>query len=283
MTLAHRVDAPQRIDLGEFDPKQDGGLDKKQGHEQLAKLGERLDTLQEELYAAGTHSLLVVFQGMDTAGKDGAIQHVFRFCNPQGTQVTSFKVPTAEELAHDFLWRIHRAAPRVGQIGIFNRSHYEDVLVVRVHELAPKHVWEQRFDQINAFEQLLAQNRTIILKFFLHIDKDEQEQRLRERELEIDKAWKLSAGDWKERAYWDDYQRAYEDAIGRCATPHAPWYIVPANRKWFRNLAVAQVLVETLERFRPEWHATLKAMSDARIAELDAYRQETGQAQTHDG
>jgi PPK2 family polyphosphate:nucleotide phosphotransferase len=283
MTLAHRVDAPQRIDLGEFDSKQDGGLDKKQGHEQLAKLGERLDTLQEELYAAGTHSLLVVFQGMDTAGKDGAIQHVFRFCNPQGTQVTSFKVPTAEELAHDFLWRIHRAAPRVGQIGIFNRSHYEDVLVVRVHELAPKHVWEQRFDQINAFEQLLAQNRTIILKFFLHIDKDEQEQRLRERELEIDKAWKLSAGDWKERAYWDDYQRAYEDAIGRCATPHAPWYIVPANRKWFRNLAVAQVLVETLERFRPEWHATLKAMSDARIAELDAYRQETGQAQTHDG
>ncbi|HEU5089849.1 MAG TPA: PPK2 family polyphosphate kinase [Roseiflexaceae bacterium] len=280
MPFAVRIDSPGRIKLEDYDPKQDGGLSKDEGKKEFDKLDQRLDVLQEELYAAGSHSVLVIFQGMDTAGKDGAIRTVFRSCNPQGVQVTSFKVPTEEELSHDFLWRIHRHTPRIGQIGIFNRSHYEDVLVVRVHELVRKEVWQQRYEHINAFEALLADNRTIVLKFFLHIDKDEQEERLRDREEEVEKAWKLSAGDWKERTHWDAYQRAYEDAIGRCAALHAPWYIVPSNRKWFRDLAVAEALADTLERYRPQWQATLQKMSAARLAELAAYRAEMKAAGT---
>jgi PPK2 family polyphosphate:nucleotide phosphotransferase len=215
---------------------------------------------------------------MDTSGKDGAIRNVLLNVNPQGCRVESFKVPTEEELAHDFLWRVHKVAPRKGMLGVFNRSHYEDVLVVRVHKLVPEQVWKARYEQINAFERLLADNGTIILKFFLHISKQEQEQRLLDREKEVDKAWKLAAGDWRERAYWDDYQKAYEDALTRCNRDYAPWYIVPANRKWFRNLAISEALVATLKEYRGEWRAALKKMSERRRAELAALRAEKDQS-----
>jgi PPK2 family polyphosphate:nucleotide phosphotransferase len=274
MSYAFRVDAKQTIKLGSYDPDHHAGLDKAKGEKLFKALEERLDRLQEELYAAGTHTVLAIFQGMDTAGKDGAIRSVFQSCNPQGTQVESFKVPSEEELAHDFLWRIHKVAPRRGQIGIFNRSHYEDVLVVRVHELVPEKIWRRRYEQINAFEELLADTNTIILKFFLHISKDEQEQRLLEREQDITKAWKLSAGDWREREHWDAYQNAYADAIGRCATKDAPWYIIPANRKWYRNLAVAEALVDTLERYSGDWKKQLEQMSANRLEELEAFRKD---------
>jgi PPK2 family polyphosphate:nucleotide phosphotransferase len=260
------------IQLAEIDPDQDGGLKKADGVKAFDALDNELDVLQEELFAAGIHSVLALFQGMDTSGKDGAIRTVFRSCNPQGMQVASFKVPTEEELAHDFLWRVHQVAPRKGMIGIFNRSHYEDVLVVRVHKLVSEAAWKQRYDQINAFEQLLAANGTLIMKFFLHISKEEQEQRLLEREQDVEKAWKLSAADWRERTYWDAYMQAYQDVLSRCSTKQAPWYIIPANRKWYRNLAVAEVLVETLKDQRKAWNERLEKLSAERKAELAEYR-----------
>jgi PPK2 family polyphosphate:nucleotide phosphotransferase len=229
------------------------------------------------MYAAGKNSVLMILQGMDTSGKDGAIRAVMANLNPQGCRVESFKVPTSHELAHDFLWRIHRVTPELGIFGVFNRSHYEDVLVVRVHELVPEEVWKGRYDQINHFESLLASSGTIVLKFFLHISKEEQEERLRAREEEVGKAWKLSAGDWREREHWDAYQAAYEDALSKCSTDAAPWYIVPADRKWFRNLAITETLVETLRPYRDSWKEALAAMSRARLAELAAYRAEQGE------
>ncbi len=200
------------------------------------------------MWAQGEHALLIVLQALDAGGKDGVIRHVMSGVNPQGCQVTSFKVPTEEELEHDYLWRIHKATPRRGYIGIFNRSHYEDVLVVRVHNLVPEDVWQQRYEQINHFERLLADSGTTILKFFLYISKDEQKERFEARLRDPRKNWKFSVKDVKERGYWDDYVRAYEDALGRCSTPWAPWYIVPANRKWYRNLVISQAIVETLEK-----------------------------------
>lgn len=271
--FAHRVEPGTKVKLQDIQPRQDGGLEKEEGAAQLDELLKEIDLVQEELYAAGTHSLLIVFQGMDTAGKDGAIRGVLSPADPQGCHVTSFKVPTEEEREHDFLWRVHKAAPRQGMIGVFNRSHYEDVLVVRVHELVPEGVWKRRYEHINAFEELLADSNTIILKFFLHISREEQEQRLLEREKEPEKAWKLAVGDWKERLLWDDYQQAYEDALTECSTKTAPWYIIPSDRKWFRNLAVAQVLVEELEPYRKLWKEKLHGMSEAGRAELTAYRE----------
>jgi PPK2 family polyphosphate:nucleotide phosphotransferase len=185
---------------------------------------------------------------MDAGGKDGTIKHVMGGVNPQGCQVTSFKQPTARELAHDYLWRIHMAVPSRGYIGIYNRSHYEDVLVVRVHNLVPEEVWSTRYEQINHFEKLLAETGTTILKFFLYISKEEQKERFEARLTDPTKNWKFSAGDVKERRYWDDYMLAYEEALSRCNTPWAPWYIIPANRKWYRNLVVSQTIVETLEK-----------------------------------
>ena len=272
MRYALQVATGSKVRLADIDPKQDGGLSKAEGVAAFEKLDAQLDLLQEELYAAGMHSVLAVFQGMDTSGKDGAIRTVFRSCNPQGIQVASFKVPTEEELAHDFLWRVHQVVPRKGLLGIFNRSHYEDVLVVRVHNLVAAEAWKRRYDQINAFEQLLAANGVLILKFFLHISKDEQEKRLLEREQDVEKAWKLSAGDWRERSHWDAYTEAYEDAISRCNAKHAPWYIIPANRKWYRNLAVAEVLATTLEDQRGAWKDRLEKLSAERKAELEEYR-----------
>jgi PPK2 family polyphosphate:nucleotide phosphotransferase len=200
------------------------------------------------LWAESKHALLIVLQALDAGGKDGAIRHVFRGVNPQGCQVTSFKVPTEEELDHDFLWRIHKATPRRGYIGIFNRSHYEDVLVVRVRNLAPESVWQQRYEQINQFEKLLAETGTTILKFFLYISKEEQRERFEARLQDPRKNWKFSMGDVEDRGYWGDYMRAYEDALSRCSTPWAPWHIIPANHKWYRNLVVSQIIVEALDK-----------------------------------
>jgi PPK2 family polyphosphate:nucleotide phosphotransferase len=279
MPYAARIEPGTRVRLKDYDPAESGGLDKEAGQKRFAELNAELDALQEELHAAGTHSVLMVLQGMDTSGKDGAIRNVMSNLNPQGVRVESFKVPTDEELAHDFLWRVHRVTPGKGIFGVFNRSHYEDVLVVRVHELAPERVWKARYDHINAFEALLADSGTIVLKFFLHISKDEQEKRLHEREQEVGKAWKLSAGDWREREMWDPYQEAYEDALSRCSTEAAPWYIVPADRKWFRNLAISEVLVDTLRGYRDDWRRALEDLSKAKLAELAAYRklkEETG-------
>ncbi|MFM8320588.1 MAG: polyphosphate kinase 2 family protein [Chloroflexota bacterium] len=245
---SYRIDEPKKIALDEWDPDDreyfDG--DKEAGEARLAKLTAELEALQEMLYAQHKHRLLVVLQGMDTSGKDGVIRHVFEGVNPQGVRVASFKVPTAEELDHDYLWRIHRQAPGKGEIVIFNRSHYEDVLVVRVHGLVPEAAWKRRYQQINDFERLLAEEGTTILKFFLHISKDEQKERLQARLDDPDKLWKFNPGDLDERKRWPEYQAAYEDVLSKTSARHAPWYIVPANRKWYRNLVIAEALLEAL-------------------------------------
>lgn len=213
---------------------------------------EKLRELQYVLYAEGRRSLLVVLQGMDTSGKDGTIRHVFSGVNPQGCSVTSFKAPSAIELAHDYLWRIHAAAPGRGMIAIFNRSHYESVLVERVHKIAPREVWSQRYDHINDFERLLNGEGTTILKLFLHISRDEQKRRLEARFKDPLKNWKLDVRDLEERKLWDDYQVAYEDALSRCSTKHAPWYVVPADRKWFRDWVVSDLIARTLTEMNPK-------------------------------
>ena len=238
----------------------------------LQKLGEELNELQELMQAAQHKSLLMILQGMDTSGKDGTIRHVLGRVNPQGCDVHSFKAPTEEELGHDFLWRVHRVTPRKGVMGIFNRSHYEDVLIARVHNLVPESVWSRRYKEINNFEKLLADNDTIILKFFLHISSEEQEQRLLEREQDKDKAWKITADDWIDRQYWEDYQRAYDDAISKCSTDVAPWYIVPANHKWYRNLTIAHVLVDTMRRYKDEWKAQLELRGQRELEKLKKVR-----------
>ena len=245
----------ERVKLSNWDPNGKGDFEggKEKGRAEVAKLNQRLEALQELLYAEGAHKVLIVLQAVDTGGKDGTIRHVFEGVNPQGVKVASFKVPTPEELSHDYLWRIHKEVPGKGQIVIFNRSHYEDVLVVRVHKLVPPEVWKKRFDQINQFERTLAENGTTILKFYLHIDLDEQKDRLQARLDEPDKNWKFSLGDLKERKLWPDYMQAYEDVLSKTSTKYAPWYIVPANRKWYRDLVISTVLVETLERLKMKY------------------------------
>ena len=245
----YRVEPGSRIDLNKWNPADAAAFDgdKEAGKEATKKLNKRLESLQELLYAEGKHKILIVLQAMDTGGKDGAIRHVFDGVNPQGVKVASFKRPTPEELAHDYLWRVHKVTPGTGEIVIFNRSHYEDVLVVRVHNLVPEKVWSRRYDQIVAFEKQLAEEGTTILKFYLHIDKDEQKERLQARLDEPNKNWKFAAGDLAERALWPEYQKAYEAVLSRTSTAHAPWYIIPANRKWVRNLVISQILVERLE------------------------------------
>jgi len=238
------------VRLSQYDPAETlGHTDDEASQAKLAKTLTRLDDLQYLLYAEKKRALLIVLQAMDAGGKDGTIRHVMSGVNPQGCQVTSFKEPTAEELAHDFLWRIHRVVPVRGMFGIFNRSHYEDVLVVRVHRLVPKKIWKRRYEEINQFEKVLSENGVTILKFFLHISKKEQKKRFDERVADPTKNWKLSTADFAERKYWDDYVAAYEEALSRCSTEHAPWFVIPANHKWFRNAAVSRILVETLESF----------------------------------
>ena len=257
--LLWKVKEGTSVELKDYDPDFiSKGIERSSAEDELQRLGEDLSELQELMAAAQHQSLLMILQGMDTSGKDGTIRHVFNRINPQGCYAHSFKAPTEEELAHDFLWRSHKATPRKGFLAIFNRSHYEDVLIVRVHNLVPESVWSRRYEEINHFEKLLANNNTIILKFFLHISYDEQERRLLAREQDIDKAWKISADDWVERRYWDDYQMAYEDALSKCSTDEAPWYIVPANHKWYRNLAIAHLLVESMSKYKDEWKSQLE-------------------------
>ncbi|MBK8134652.1 MAG: polyphosphate kinase 2 family protein [Chloroflexi bacterium] len=244
-----------KFSLSEIDPEGQTNVSKDAAKYRLSKLQEKLSGLQSRLYAQGKQSLLVVMQAMDAGGKDGTIKTVFRDMNPQGMAVTSFKVPSTEELAHDFLWRVHAKAPARGMIGIFNRSHYEDVLIVRVNELVPESVWRSRYDQINAFEKLLSDNGTRIVKFFLHISKDEQKARLEDRLKSPDEQWKFSMGDLPVRLKWGDYMDAYDDALSNCSTDNAPWYVIPSNRKWLRNLLVTQILVETLEDMDPQYPA----------------------------
>jgi len=211
---------------------------------------QKLHDLQYLMYAEGKRSLLICLQGRDAAGKDGTINHVLGAMNPQGCPVTGFKVPSKEELDHDFLWRYHKATPAKGQVAIFNRSHYEDVLVVRVHNLVPKSVWSKRYQHINAFEKMLHDNGTHILKFYLHIDPEEQLRRFKQRIDDPARHWKISDGDYAERPFWDAYTEAFEDALGKCSTSHAPWFIIPSNHKWFRNLAVSRIVSEYMESLK---------------------------------
>lgn len=251
----YRVPPGRQVELSKWDPGDHSGFegDKDAAEGRLQELNEQMCVLQELLYAEHKHKLLIVLQGMDTSGKDGTIQHVFAAVNPSGVRVASFKAPTQQELDHDFLWRVHDQVPGDGEIAIFNRSHYEDVLIVRVHNLVPPSVWKKRYSEINHFEETLANEGTTILKFFLHIDREEQKKRLEERLKEPTKHWKFNPQDLKERELWTDYMRAYQDAIGETSTEWAPWYIVPANHKWYRNLVVSSVAVKTLENLKMQY------------------------------
>jgi PPK2 family polyphosphate:nucleotide phosphotransferase len=250
---ALRVDPGGRLDLSKIDPEDDMGWDKSDGEEATAGLLERLTDLQDRIWAEGKHPVLIVLQGIDAAGKDGTIRKVMTAFNPQGCVVSSFKLPTPDELAHDFLWRVHKRVPGRGEIGIFNRSHYEDVLVVRVHDIVPREVWRRRYEQIRRFEEHLVENGTTIVKFFLYISKDEQRQRFQERYDDRRKRWKFSLGDLEERKLWDDYIAAFEDALTETSTEASPWYVIPANRNWLRNLALASILAETMDDLKPSY------------------------------
>jgi PPK2 family polyphosphate:nucleotide phosphotransferase len=242
-----------RVDLSRIDPDATHGHSKARADAELARGLARLSDIQDRIWAEGRHAVLVVLQGMDAAGKDGTIRHVMGAFNPQGTSVSAFKVPTPIEIAHDYLWRVHQRVPARGEIGVFNRSQYEDVLVVRVESLVPKAIWSRRYAQINAFERTLADAGTTILKFFLHIDRAEQRKRFEERLTDPTKRWKFKLGDLEVRQRWDDYMAAYEEALSRCSIDAAPWYVIPANRNWFRNLAVAEILADTLETLDPRY------------------------------
>jgi PPK2 family polyphosphate:nucleotide phosphotransferase len=251
MSQPIRIVSPIR--LKDFNPDYHEGLEKEDTRKKTESLCEKIGALQQLLYADGQHSLVIVLQGMDTSGKDGTVKHVLDSVNPAGVETANFKTPSHEELAHDFMWRIHKALPRYGNIGVFNRSHYEDVLVVRVLKLQPAQVWAARYDQINAFEKYLAHNRIVLLKFFLHISKEEQAERLRERLDNPRKNWKFQPEDLRMRSYWNQFMKAYEDAINRCSTPDAPWYIIPANRKWYRDYVISKIVVKALENMGLKW------------------------------
>ncbi len=248
-----RVLPGQEVDLDEYPTRYEGEITKKKALKELEQSKKRLNLLQQLLYATEKRSLLVVLQGMDTSGKDGTIKHVMDAFNPQGCQVSGFKAPTSEELRHDFLWRVHKVVPARGMVGIFNRSHYEDVLIQRVEEMVPKAVWRGRYESIREFEESITEAGTIVVKFFLHISPDEQKKRLEDRLADPTAQWKFKVGDLRVRAKWDEYQTAYEDALTECSTEIAPWYIVPADRKWYRNLVVSRVLEKTLSDLDLEW------------------------------
>jgi len=261
----------KQIALKDIDPGETRGMSQQETEKRLPAMQARLGELHNLLYGAAHQSLLIVLQGLDTAGKDGSVKHLMQGLNPVGCDIASFKEPTPEELAHDFLWRIHKRTPALGWVTIFNRSHYEDVLIVRVHELVPRAMWEERYGQINDFERRLVESGTIIVKFYLHISKKEQRERLLEREREPAKAWKLNVSDWKERERWKDYRAAYEDAIRRCGTKDAPWYIVPADKKWYRNYVLTQTLIERLEPYAKAWSAELAERGKQTLEEIRAY------------
>jgi PPK2 family polyphosphate:nucleotide phosphotransferase len=261
-----RVEPGTRMRLAEVDPNESEHYGRKKDvNEELRRHRDRISDLQARLYGEQRRSLLIVLQAMDTGGKDGTIKGVFQGVNPQGCQVWSFKAPSNEEAAHDFLWRYHQKAPSKGMIHIFNRSHYEDVLIVRVKDLVPESVWRPRYEAINQFEYALTSDGVTVLKFFLHISRDEQKRRLESRLADPDKRWKFSSNDLKERAYWDDYQAAFEDAVNECSTSYAPWYVVPANKKWYRNLVVARTIADTLEAMSPRFPAAERGLDKVEI------------------
>ncbi len=250
-----RVQPGDKVDLDTFDPCDTHGHDKDKSERELVKGIERLAALQDRLWAEAKHGVLVVLQGIDTAGKDGTIRHVMTAFNPQGCYAVPFKVPSVEEAAHDYLWRIHAHTPGAGEIAIFNRSHYESVLVVRVHSLVPEAIWSRRYEEINEWERLLVDEGTSIVKFFLFIDRDEQRERFQARLDDPTKRWKFSMGDLEERKLWDQYRAAFEEMLSRCSTDRAPWYLIPSNRKWFRNLAVADILADVIDELNPQYPA----------------------------
>ena len=258
-----RVTPPIR--LKDFDPAFCHGLDKDAARDKTVKLCQRIAELQDLLYANANRAVLILLQGMDTSGKDGATKRLLEFVNPLEIEIANFKAPSAEELAHDYLWRVHKVVPRYGHIGVFNRSHYEDVLIVRVMKLQPERVWRARYDQINAFEKHLAENRVLLLKFFLHLSKAEQAERLKERLQDKRKNWKFESGHLAMRAKWPQFQRAYEDALNCCSTPWAPWHIVPADRKWCRDYVIACAVVEAMEKLKLKWPKPREDLSKIKI------------------
>jgi len=268
MGYALRFDGSQAVDLTAVDTRGDNVVSKEAGNVELEALVQELGELQELLYAAGTDALLIVLQGMDTSGKDGTIRAVLNDMNPSGVHVWPFKVPTAEERAHEFLWRHHLHTPALSSVAVFNRSYYEAVLVELVQGIVSPEVAVSRYPHINDFELLLDQSRTFIAKFFLHISKEEQEERLLARQKEVEKWWKPSIADWQERQRWDDYMAAYQAAINATATSWAPWYVVPSDRKWYRNLAVAQALAEMLRPHREDWLAALRQRGERELTAL---------------
>jgi PPK2 family polyphosphate:nucleotide phosphotransferase len=263
----YRVD--DGFDLEGFDTSDTDDIDREEALAELASLNARIADLQARLYAEESRGVLVVLQGIDAAGKDSTVKHVFSGSNPQGVRVYSFKEPTAEEAAHDFLWRYHQDTPARGMIHVFNRSHYEDVLVVRVKGLVEEARWRSRYDSINDFERILARERVVIVKFFLHISKDAQLDRFRERLERPDKHYKFSSNDVRERRNWDAYQEAYADAVTLTSTPWAPWYVVPADRKWYRNLVVARIVCATLDAMNPRWPEADPELEDYALEELE--------------
>jgi len=263
--MSQPVKVTSKIHLKDFDPDHTGGLDKEKAREATIPLCLRIAELQERLYADARHSVIILLQGMDTSGKDGVAKRVLEFVSPSGIETTNFKTPSADELSHDFLWRVHKAVPRYGNIGVFNRSHYEDVLVARVLKLVPKSIWQPRYGQINAFEKHLADSGILLLKFFLHISKEEQAERLKARLEDPAKNWKFRKDDLKMRSYWEKFQEAYEDAINHCNTPFAPWHIVPSNHKWYRNYVVARAVVDALENLKLRWPKPREDLSRIKI------------------
>ncbi len=254
-----------RIKLKHFHPDDCAGRDKEKTKELTDRLGRRIERLQELLYANSSHAILLLFQGMDASGKDGAIRSVLHHVNPAGVEVANFKVPSAEESAHDFLWRVHQAVPRYGNIGVFNRSHYEAVLADRVLQIVPRKTWTQRYRQIVDFERMLVENRVVLLKFYLHISRDEQAERFKERLADPEKNWKFSHADMKTRQHWDDYIDAYQDMLNATSHAHARWHIVPADRNWYRDYVVADTVVRALEGLRLKWPGLGKGLKNIRI------------------
>ncbi len=263
----YKISPNSTVSLADYDPddKSLHPISKAEGKELLPALNEQMEALQELMYAEGKRRVLIVLQAMDSGGKDGTIRHVFEGVNPQGVKVASFKKPSSKELAHDYLWRIHKHVPGNGEIVIFNRSHYEDVLVVRVHDIVPEERWSKRYAHINAFEQMLADEGTVILKFFLHISKDEQKERLQARLDEPHKNWKFTKADLRERGYWDEYTEAFEAMLSKTSTEHAPWFVIPANRKWYRNLVISEIIIETLKGLNMQYPAAEEGLDEVVI------------------
>jgi len=284
-----RVRPGAKVDLSKINA---AFTNKHESHEQalpeIEAYDQKLHDLQYLMYAEGEKSLLICLQGRDAAGKDGTINHVLTAMNPQGCTVTGFKVPSKEEAAHDFMWRYHQATPEKGHVAIFNRSHYEDVLIQRVHNMVPKSVWSKRYDHINNFEKLLTDNGTHILKFYLHIDAEEQLERFKMRITDPARHWKISDGDYAERPYWDDYTKAFEAALSKCSTEHAPWFVIPSNHKWFRNLAISQIIAEKLGSMRMKFPAPSVDIDEIKkkyhaIVEAEGGGEGDGEEQLKDG